>query len=121
MSGTVNFLRRWSLAVVMMAVIFAFSSIPSNEMPYFSWADLLVKKSGHIFVFSLLALAYWYALGWNLERLRLAWLLAFLYALLDEVHQSFIPGRNPWWVDIAIDSIAAGLALGVAAWWRRRK
>jgi VanZ family protein len=121
MSGTVNFLRRWSFALVMMAVIFAFSSIPSSEMPYFSWADLLVKKSGHIIVFSLLALAYWYALGWNLRRLRLAWLLAFLYAILDEMHQSFVPGRNAWWVDVAIDSTAAALALGVAVWWCGRE
>jgi VanZ family protein len=113
-------LRRWSLALLMMAVIFAFSSIPSSKMPDFYWADLLVKKSGHIIVFSLLALAYWYAMGWNQRFLWLAWLLAFLYAIFDEVHQSFVPGRHPWWVDIAIDSMAAAFALGIAAWYRGR-
>jgi VanZ family protein len=43
-----------------------------------------------------------------------------LYAIFDEIHQSFVPGRNAWWVDVAIDSIAAALALGVASWWRSR-
>lgn len=105
----------------MMAVIFGFSSIPSAEMPYFSWADVLVKKSGHVAVFSLLALSCWYGLDWKLERLWLAWGMTFLYAIFDEFHQSFVPGRNAWWVDVAIDSVAAALALWAALWWRRKR
>jgi VanZ family protein len=112
---------RWFYAVFMMVIIFGFSSIPSVEMPYFSWADVLVKKSGHVIVFSLLALAFWHGLNWKLERLWLAWGLTFLYAVLDEFHQSFVPGRNAWWVDVAIDSIAAALALWIAASWRNRR
>jgi VanZ family protein len=121
MVGMNDFLRRWSFALVMMIVIFAFSSIPSNVMPNFSWADVLVKKSGHVVVYSLLALSFWYGFGWKREHLWQAWLLAFLYAILDEFHQSFVPGRNAWWADVAIDSAAAALALGVAAWWRGKK
>jgi VanZ family protein len=115
------FLRRWGFALIMMAAIFAFSSIPSTEMPYFSWADVVVKKSGHIVVYSLLALAFWHGFEWRRERLWLAWLFSFAYAILDEFHQSFVPGRNAWWVDVAIDSIAAALALWVAAHWRNRQ
>jgi len=114
-------LRRWGFALVMMAAIFAFSSIPSTEMPNFSWADVVVKKSGHIVVYSLLALAFWHGFGWRRERLWQAWLLSFTYAILDEFHQSFVPGRNAWWVDVAIDSIAAALALWIAAYWRTRQ
>ena len=105
----------------MMAAIFSFSSIPSTELPNFSWADVVVKKSGHIVVYSLLGLALWHGFGWRRERLWLAWLLSFAYAILDEFHQSFVPGRNAWWVDVAIDSIAAALVLWVAASWLKRQ
>ena len=121
MSGIYLFFKRWSFALLMMAVIFAFSSVPSDEMPSFSWADAAVKKSGHVVVYSLLALAFWHGLGWKRERLWLAWLFSFLYAILDEFHQSFVPGRNAWWVDVAIDSIAAAIALWVAVRWREKK
>jgi VanZ family protein len=121
MSPITNFLRHWSFTLVMMIVIFAFSSIPANEMPNFSWADMLVKKSGHIFVYSLLAIACWYGIEWKRERLSQAWLLAFLYATLDEFHQSFVPGRHPWWVDVAIDSLAAALVLLMLKGWREMK
>jgi VanZ family protein len=121
MSKIKEFFKRWTFALLMMGVIFAFSSIPSTEMPNFLWADVLVKKSGHAVVFSLLALSFWYGLGWKRERLWLAWGMTFLYAILDEFHQSFVPGRNAWWVDVAIDSIAAALTLRAVSWWRTRK
>ena len=121
MPPVVHFLRRWSFALLMIAVIFAFSSIPANEMPNFSWADLLVKKSGHILVYSLLAIACWYGFEWRRERLWLAGLIAFLYAILDEFHQAFVPGRHSWWADVTLDSLAAALALLAASWWQRRK
>jgi VanZ family protein len=105
----------------MMAAIFAFSSIPAAEMPHFSWADGFVKKSGHVVVFSLLALSFWHGLGWKSGKIGLAWGMAFLYAVLDEYHQSFVPGRNAWWADVAIDSAAAALALWTAWRWRAGK
>jgi len=121
MPGAVNVLRRWGFALLMMAVIFAFSSIPSNRTPYFYGADTFVKKGGHVVAFSLLALAFWQGLGWNRERLWLAWLMTILYAIFDEFHQSFVPGRHSWWVDVMLDSTAAALALGIAIGWRGRK
>ena len=121
MSGLHSFFKRWSFALLMMAVIFAFSSVPANEMPSFSWADAAIKKSGHVVVYSLLALAFWRGFGYKRERLWIAWIFTFLYATLDEFHQSFVPGRNPWWVDVAINSIAAAIALWVALWWREKK
>jgi VanZ family protein len=117
----IKFLRRWSSALVMMTIIFFFSSIPANEMPNFSRADLLVKKSGHVFVYSLLALACWYGFEWQRNRLWHAWLITFFYAVLDEFHQSFTLGRHPWWVDVVLDSLAAAVVLLLFNWWRERK
>jgi VanZ family protein len=106
-----TFLRKWGPAILVMLVIFIASSTPSKEMPSFGSWDTLVKKSGHMLGYALLALAYAYGLGWNKKRWWLPWLLAVLYAASDEFHQSFVPGRNATPVDVGIDSIGAGIGL----------
>ena len=101
----------WLPALAMMLTIFAFSSIPSDSMPDFNWADLSIKKGGHALGYGLLALTYLYAFRFEASKLKYAWLLAFLYAISDEFHQSFVLGRYASWVDILIDSAGATIAL----------
>lgn len=62
-----NFLR-WFPALALMAAIFIFSSVPSEEMPSFGFWDTLVKKGGHAAGYGLLALTYWFAFGWEKKR-----------------------------------------------------
>ncbi len=47
---------RWLPAILVMVIIFGFSSIPSREMPSFGFWDLLVKKGAHMLGYGLLAL-----------------------------------------------------------------
>ena len=115
-----KFLKQWLPALAMMAIIFAFSSVPSEEMPRFGLMDYLVKKSGHALGYALLAAAYLRGLGAG--RGRLAWLLALVYALTDEFHQSFVPGRNPSLMDVLIfDNLGAILGLWTFNYFARRK
>lgn len=106
-----NKFPKWLPAFTMMAAIFIFSSIPSSEMPSFDWADLLVKKGGHMLGYALLALAYLRAFDNDMPKWKLIWLLAILYAASDEFHQSFVAGRGATVLDVGIDSIGAGLGL----------
>ncbi|MEW6092571.1 MAG: VanZ family protein [Chloroflexota bacterium] len=91
---------RWMPSVLIMGVIFVLSSFPSQELPSFGFWDTLVKKGGHAVGYGILALSYWFALKWERKYLWLAFLLTVLYALSDEYHQSFIPGRNPSLMDV---------------------
>lgn len=93
----------------MMVAIFLFSSIPSEEMPRFGAFDFSVKKGGHMLGYALLALACWHGLG----HLPGAWLLAVGYALSDELHQAFVPGRSASLWDVGIDGLGALIGLGV--------
>ncbi len=112
----------WFPAIFVMAVIFGFSSIPSQEMPSFGLWDLVVKKGAHMLGYGLLALACWYGLRFDKRRWWLALLLAVLYAISDEFHQSFVPGRHPSWVDaLVIDGSGAVLALFVCRLVQKKK
>lgn len=46
-------------------------------------------------------------------------LLCLLFAVSDECHQAFVPGRGGTWIDVAIDGLGIGVAATVA-WLRAR-
>ena len=95
-----------------MLVIFLFSAQPSSNLPDFDWLDRVVKKGGHVLGYALLAHAYWRGLGFRADKQWIAWLFALLYAISDEFHQSFVPGRSASVWDVVIfDNLGALLAL----------
>ena len=107
--------RRWGLAIVIMAVIFLFSSRPSAALPDFGSWDYFVKKGGHALGYALLALAYWRGTGQEHGKRPLAWGLAICYAITDEIHQIFVPGRHPSLFDVLFfDNL--GAMLGLVLW-----
>lgn len=103
-----------------MALIFFLSAQPDLPHPEAGWLDLLISSGSHALEFGVLAVLLAVALGGRRRPLLVSFLVAALYALSDEFHQSFVPGRvpDPW--DVVCD--AAGALLGLALWaaWRRR-
>ena len=102
----------------MMAAIFGFSSIPSEEMPTFGLFDFSVKKGGHALGYGLLALAFWRGLRWgkldsmkSVQIMWIAWAMAVMYSATDEFHQSFVLGRHAAVTDVMIDATGAALML----------
>lgn len=79
----------------------------------------LVRKSAHIFMYFVLGILSFNVLrGYNLNQKRVVLysiLFAFLYAITDEIHQMFVPGRSGEVRDVLIDTISA--ALGVFVFW----
>jgi VanZ family protein len=117
-----KYILPWGPALLMMAVIFLFSSTPSKELPDFGLLDLVIKKGAHMIGYGLLAAAYWYGFVFDRRRWWLALLFAILYAISDEFHQSFVPGRHPSWVDALIfDGSGAAAALGMISWGKVRR
>jgi len=108
-------IRKWLPALFVMGLIFWFSNHPSNELPNFDWADKLIKKTGHVVVYAMLAGSYLYALDMRVDKSWLAWLLAILFAATDEYHQAFVPGRHPSVWDVLIfDNFGALISLWLA-------
>ncbi len=98
----------------MMVAIFVLSSLTAQQLPFFGRYDFLVKKGAHATGYALLGVAYYYALPSRLApgyRAVLSFLMAVLFALSDEFHQSFVLGRHSTLRDVGIDSMGAALAL----------
>lgn len=106
--------QRWLPALLTMIVIFWFSAQPSSELPNFGVVDWLIKKSGHVGEYAVLAFWISFAFKFQKDRHWLAWLLALLYAGTDEFHQSFVPGRHPSiWDVIIFDQLGIWIGLWI--------
>ena len=114
----VNKLPKWLPALVLMLIIFAFSNTPSSGLPTFNAADFVIKKGAHMLGYALLALSYLRTFDGDIRKRKLIWLWAILYAATDEFHQSFIPGRQASFWDVAADVTGA---LIVTWYWYLRQ
>jgi len=109
----------WAPVLVWAGVIFAFSSIPSLGTDLGTW-DLVLRKLAHLAEYAILGMLLLRAV----RRPAVALALGGLYAVSDEVHQTFVEGRVGAVLDVAIDTL--GVLAGVLAWtlveagWRRR-
>jgi VanZ family protein len=111
---------RWGPVILMMGLIFLFSSIPmrissAESIPLrLNWETVL-RKGGHVLEYALLAAAL--QSGLHLKNWRgIAVILGcvLLYAFSEEFHQSFVPGRTARWIDVAIDLLGGTLGIWFA-------
>ena len=72
----------------------------------------------HFTIYAALWTSLAWALGWR--RPLLAFIATVAYGAVDELHQSFVPGRDASPVDLAVDALGAGLAWAAAARLRGR-
>jgi VanZ family protein len=135
----VSFLKYWLPVLAWMTLIFlgsgdVLSSANTSRFlgPLLHWlfpgwsastlADAIhiLRKTGHVTEYGVLALLLWRALrrpvagdprpwSWGLARLTL--LLAMCYAATDEFHQAFVPTREARVRDVMLDTCGAAAAL----------
>jgi VanZ family protein len=121
---------RWAPVVAWAALIFVASTSwfagPRTESmiaPVLTWlfprADphtiatlhTIIRKLAHFTEYLILGLLISRALrdarGWRFEHAVMAVALATVYAVSDEVHQRFVPGRTAAIGDVAVDALGA--------------
>ena len=103
-----KFIKLWIPVFIWAAVIFYFSSVPylRTNLEY----DFILRKIAHILEYLILALFLYRAFkgSFNMNKRRLfiyPALFSFLYAISDEIHQYFVPGRSCAIKDVLIDTI----------------
>jgi VanZ family protein len=131
------FLKSWLPVLAWMIFIFVgstdlLSAAHTSRFigPFFRWfspdmsdatissIQLVVRKCGHLAEYAILAVLLCRA--WRRSAPWSAFVIATLYATLDEFHQSFVTARtgSPW--DVVIDCLGAALGLLLFILWRRR-
>ena len=100
-------ISRYGPPLAVMALIFALSATPDLSSGLGAW-DTVLRKGAHITIYAALWLTLARAADWR--RPTLVTVIAILYAISDEVHQSFVDGRHGTPVDVAIDTLGMGLA-----------
>lgn len=92
-----------------------------------------VRKAAHMTEYGILSVLFYIWLGkWQFaisRRSIMAMVFAALYAVSDELHQTFVPGRAGRFSDVIIDSIGAvigvvvflGVKKCISFLWNRRK
>jgi VanZ family protein len=105
---------RWGPVVAWATVIFVLSSIPDLGTGLEGW-DFTLRKLAHAGEFAVLGFLLLRATG------SAGWSIAggIAYAVSDELHQHFVPGREGAPLDVLIDSV--GVVAGVLAWRRVRE
>lgn len=116
-----NCIFSWTLVAAWAGIIFYLSGLPNLNSGLGVW-DFVLRKFVHVFEFGILTMLLWRAIRvtWtSVSRNRLALIAfaaAFLYAVSDEVHQAFVPGRGPSAVDVMVDAVGIVLATVWLRW-----
>lgn len=124
---------KWLLVLAWMIVIFLMSNDPgdvSSEKSRFvmyifsllgidlnsvfgEWASFAVRKTAHMSEYFILCLLFFNALHENIKTNRaiiLSLIFSILYAISDEFHQIFVPGRAGRAFDVLIDTTGANIS-----------
>lgn len=112
-------MRRWAAVLLYMGLIFFVShQAPDGlQLPPVEHLD----KVAHFFEYALLGVLLLHAIDrWESRRwVVLATILAAAYGVTDEMHQSFVPGRDASAADMFADALG-GFVGAAGYFWRCR-
>jgi len=116
-SGQTSFLYQWFWTwgplLLWSGLIFYLSSIPHLKSTFDPLWDLILRKIAHVSEYAILAGLWTRATRkrvnpWPIKQTAFTTVLfCLIYALFDEFHQSFIPGRVASPLDVLLDSFGA--------------
>lgn len=117
----VRLVSLWTPVIAFMALIYALSAQSTLPAAEYVWDKAL--HAGAYGLFGMLCLRAFHG---GLRPLRplpvlAALAMTLLYAVLDELHQSRVPGRDPSALDWIADAVGAGLAVPLAGWLAARR
>jgi len=113
---------RWAPAIIWMALIFVLSAQPGLAITEDASVDLPVRRAAHIAAYAILTILFARALraAASPTHIAAAALLAVLYGVTDELHQSTVPDRTGRPEDVLIDALGALVGIVVLRFGPRR-
>ncbi len=134
--------QRWALVFLWMIGIFFLSAQSGNDSGMLSASlfkplfdllvplglpaeilSLIIRKTAHFTIYLILGILVFYAIDTYeiqlSQKVYLSVLLCVGYAISDEIHQIFVPGRAGTLLDVFIDSM--GSATSITFYYIKRK
>ena len=106
---------QFTLPLIWMGLIYFFSDQAQLPSAPGKW-DWIIKKGLHATAYAILTGLWFRMLNLRLGRpLQIAMLISFLWAISDEWHQTFVPGRSGQAGDVIIDALGI-LAFALFVW-----
>jgi len=101
-------LKLWLPVIAWCGIIFSFSAMEINKTQEFYWWDFVVKKTIHVIEYAVLYWLFYQAISKQQNNKKgilaiISFIFSLTYALSDEWHQTFIPGRHGTLRDIGFD------------------
>ena len=110
-------LGRWAPVAVWMVLIFVLSAQSSLPTPDEDWLEELTQIAGHFTEYAVLSFLVARATAPGGARapskIAIAIVWAAVYALSDEWHRSFVPGRDASLIDWLVDMVGASVGCGM--------
>jgi VanZ family protein len=110
-----KFLKQYWKVIGWSVLIFTISSLPTLPRVGFIWWDFILKKSGHALEYAVLYTLVYKTMSPN-SNWRTPLLFGLAFALSDEYHQSFVPGRSARFTDVGFDTFGM-----LIAYWRLKR
>ncbi len=104
-------LKRWLPTLFWAMSMFVLSSLPGADFSGEKDTNFLIRKSLHLIEYLILCLCFFR----GTKKISLSVLYSIMYAVFDELHQSFIPTRTGRVSDIVIDATSVILT-GLFLW-----
>ena len=123
-----KFIKFWLPVILWAGMIFFLSSIPDLRSGLPNIFDLILRKIAHAGEFGVLAILVMRAISSSsfkqikqstISTIVIVIIIVILYAISDEIHQDFVPGRIASATDVLIDSIGALTGLLIFALKRK--
>jgi VanZ family protein len=106
-----KFFYYWLPFLIWAMVIFAFSSRPTKVVSQIHWKDFAVKKTAHFVEYFIFTALFYRASKFDIQDKKLRSFIsaffAIIYGVLDEIHQSFVPGREARARDVFFDFLGS--------------
>lgn len=107
-----KFIKYWLPVIFSSLAILFFSSLPGKNIPSLFNGQAIIFHIAEYLVWAFLlsrAIKECYSASGRIKRLLLVCFLTLVFGGGDEFYQSFIPGRTPDLLDVAIDGVGGFL------------
>lgn len=117
MLSSVGIFARWGPVVFWSLLIFLGSALPTATVSPDGTINFLVHKAVHLFEYAVLSVLSFRAKG----SVFFAFGYPLLFAVSDEFHQSFVPGRGARVQDVLVDALGISVGNAIVFWFKKTK